>query len=239
MNQGHPSLPQIPFEFGNYQQNDFESFLTGENETLLNVLNKIANKQSTHSLYLWGQSGTGKTHLLQAVCKQANEQEQHVAYIPLKQHKEISPEMLHDLGQLDLVCVDDLESLSGEVEWQQGLTWLYNELRDNNHSLLISGNTAPVNIPLEVDDLKSRLSWDQIYQINLPSDELKAEILKQKAAARSFDLSDDVIEYLIRRVDRDLASLMRILDKVDRASLAAKRKVTIPFVKELIEADRL
>lgn len=234
MNQGHPSLPQIPFEFGNYQQNDFTSFFVGENKTLLNVLSKLSNKENKHRLYLWGASGTGKSHLLQAVCKQANEHEQHVAYIPLKQHKEMSPDMLHDLGMLDLVCIDDLESIQGETEWQQGLTWLYNELRDNDHSLIISAATSPANIELEVEDLKSRLGWDQVYQISSPSDDLKIEILKQKAEARSFKLNDEVIEYIIRRVDRDLGSLLKILDDIDQASLAAKRKVTIPFVKELL-----
>lgn len=231
---GHPSVAQIPFQFGDFQQNDLASFLPGENQTLLQLLHTIANKESVHSLYQWGAKGTGKTHLLQAVCKQAHELGQHVAYIPLTQHNDISPEMLHDLGDLDLVCIDDLECICGQVAWQQGLTWLYNELRDNHHSLIISANCAPVNIALEIDDLKSRLSWDQVYQIKPANDDLKIQILKQKAEARSFELADDVIEYLIRRVDRDLTSLMNILDEIDHASLAAKRKITIPFVKELI-----
>jgi DnaA-homolog protein len=228
------SLPQIPFQFGNFQQNDLATFLPGENETLLKLIDTIANKDKTHSLYLWGESGTGKTHLLQAACKQAAESNLHVAYIPLKQLAELSAEMLHDLGELDLVCVDDLDSVAGQTEWQQGLTWLYNELRDNNHSMIISGNKSPTNIALEVEDLKSRLEWDQLTQIKSPDDELKGQILKQKANERSFELSDEVIEYLIRRVERDLGSLMEILDKIDHASLAAKRKITIPFVKELI-----
>ena len=95
-------------------------------------------------------------------------------------------------------------------------------------------NTAPTTIPLEIEDLRSRLNWDQAYQLKPANDETKLEILKQKASERSFDLGDDVIEYLMRRVDRDLSSLLKILDKIDHASLAAKRKITIPFVKELI-----
>jgi DnaA-homolog protein len=234
MTSGSTSVPQIPFQFGNNQQHDLASFLPGENQTLLHLLNTIANNENPHCLYLWGLSGTGKTHLLQAVCKQANESNLHVAYIPLKQLDEISIEMLHDLGELDIVCIDDLECIAGHKEWQQGLTWLYNELRDNKRSLVMSANISPVNISLEVDDLKSRLSWDQVYPIKQASDELKVQILKQKAVARSFELGDDVIEYIIRRVDRDLTSLIEILDEIDHASLAAKRKITIPFVKELI-----
>jgi DnaA-homolog protein len=228
------SLPQIPFQFGDFQQNDFASFLPGENQELLTLFSAISKKQEVHRLYLWGESGTGKTHLLQAACKQASESELQVAYLPLKQLSEFSPEMLHDLGALDLVCIDDIECVAGEIEWQQGLVWLYNELRDNEHSMIISANVSATNIELEVDDLKSRLSWDQVLRIKEADDELKIEILKQKANARSFELSDEVIEFLIRRVDRDLGSLMELLDKIDHASLAAKRKITIPFVKELI-----
>lgn len=228
------SVAQIPFQFGNNQQHDLAMFLQGENETLLQLLKSIANNEHPHCLYLWGLQGMGKTHLLQAVSKKANELNLHVAYIPLKQLNDISVEILHDLGDLDIVCIDDLECITGHRQWQQGLTWLYNELRDNGHSLVMSANISPTNIPLEVDDLKSRLSWDQVSQIKPPSDELKIQILKQKAELRSFELSDDVIEFIIRRVDRDLGTLMRILDKIDHASLAAKRKITIPFVKELI-----
>ena len=231
---GNSSLPQIPFQFGDFQQNDFASFLPGENQELLTLLNAISKKQEVHRLYLWGESGIGKTHLLQAACKQASETDLQVAYIPLKQLEEMSPEILHDLGELDLVCVDDIECVAGHVEWQQGLTWLYNELRDNEHSIIISANISATNIALEVEDLKSRLAWDQVVKIKSSDDELKIEILKQKANARSFELSDEVIEFLIRRVDRDLGSLMELLDKIDHASLAAKRKITIPFVKELI-----
>ncbi len=230
------SSAQIPFQFGDFQKNDLASFLPGDNQDLLKLINLITNIDISHSLYLWGESGTGKSHLLQAACKQAADNELHVAYIPLKQFEELSAEMLHDLGELDLVCVDDIEFVAGQREWQQGLTWLYNELRDNQHSMIISGNKSPTNIYLEIEDLKSRLGWDQIAQIKSPDDDLKIEILKQKANARSFELTDEVIEFLIRRVDRDLGSLITVLDKIDHASLAAKRKVTIPFVKELINS---
>ncbi len=225
---------QIPFQFGDFQKNDLESFLTGENEALIKLIKQITNKETNHTLYLWSDSGTGKSHLLQAACKQAAESELHVAYIPLNQLDELSAEMLHDLGELDLVCIDDVEEVIGQIEWQQGLTWLYNELKDNEHSLIISGHTSPASSKLELDDLKSRLSSDQVIQIKSPNDELKVEILKQKANERSFELSDEVIEFLIRRVDRNLTSLIEVLDKIDHASLAEKRKITIPFVKGLI-----
>lgn len=225
---------QIPLEFGDFQKNDFDSYLAGHNQIFVEQLRKIALNEVKHCVYLWGMSGSGKSHLLQAACKLASEHDNHVAYIPLKQIDELSPEMLHDLGALDFVCIDDLDFLSGKLEWQQALVWLYNELRDRNHSLLMSACISPSTIALEVEDLKSRLSWDQVYQLKSPDDDLKIEILKQKATARSFELSDEVVEYLMRRVDRDLNTLINILDQIDHASLAARRKITIPFIKEIL-----
>lgn len=228
------SSSQIPFQFGNFEKNDLASFLPGKNQELIKLIDLISKKQAIHFLYLWGESGTGKTHLLQAACKQASETGMHVAYIPLEQNAELSVDILHDLGEMDLVCLDDLEFVIGEIEWQQGLVWLYNELRDNGNSIIISSNKSHKNIDLDVIDLKSRLNWDQVIQMKSPDDELKIEILKQHANARSFDLGDDIIDYLIRRVDRNLGSLMAVLDKIDHASLVEKRKITIPFVKDLI-----
>ena len=235
MNSKRISLPQIPFEFGNFQKIDFTSFIEGENQDLLDFLNTMTKKKKNDCLYIWGSQGTGKTHLLQAACKQADDMNSQVTYIPLKQYEEFDSEIFNGLGKLDLICVDDLEFISGNLEWQQRLTLLYNEIRDNNNSIIISSTSSPKNIKIELDDLKSRLVWGQVYKINPPNDDLKIEILKRKASERSFELSKSVAEFLIHRTDRDLNSLIKILDVIDHSSLAAKRKVTIPFVKKLID----
>ena len=235
MNSKRISLPQIPFEFGNFQKIDFTSFIEGENQDLLDFLNTMTKKKKNDCLYIWGSQGTGKTHILQAAGKQADDMNSQVTYIPLKQYEEFDSEIFNGLGKLDLICVDDLEFISGNLEWQQRLTLLYNEIRDNNNSIIISSTSSPKNIKIELDDLKSRLVWGQVYKINPPNDELKIEILKRKASERSFELSKSVAEFLIHRTDRDLNSLIKILDVIDHSSLAAKRKVTIPFVKKLID----
>jgi len=235
MNSKRISLPQVPFEFGNFQKIDFTSFIEGENQDLLDFLNTMTKKKKNDCLYIWGSQGTGKTHLLQAACKQADDMNSQVTYIPLKQYEEFDSEIFNGLGKLDLICVDDLEFISGNLEWQQRLTLLYNEIRDNNNSIIISSTSSPKNIKIELDDLKSRLVWGQVHKIKPPNDELKIEILKRKASERSFELSESVAEFLIHRTDRDLNSLIKILDVIDHSSLAAKRKVTIPFVKKLID----
>ncbi len=226
---------QIPLQFGHYQQFDFDSFSEGNNLAVIEQLRQIARNDVQHHVYLWGVNGLGKTHLLQAACKLASENQLHVAYVPLHMVDEFSPEMLHDLGMLDLVCVDDLDCVKDKVSWQQSLVWLYNELRDNRHSLIMSASTQPKLLSLELEDLQSRLEWDLVLQLQSPDEKTKINILKEKARARAFELPDDVIEYLIRRVNRDLPSLIMILDRIDHASLAEKRKITIPLIRKVLE----
>ncbi len=235
MNLNHSVPMQIPFKFGQDPKIDLDSFLPNKNEPILDLLNAIASKDKRHHLYLWGGAATGKTHLLQAVCKRANDYGHQVAYIPLDKRAEINTNILDDLGLFDIVCIDDIDAIGHDLQWQQGLTWLYNELRDNHHSMLMSSKVLPQDSPLQLADLKSRLAWDQIYQIQPPDDALKIMILKQKAQARSFELSDDVVDYLMRRVDRDLNSLVKIIEGIEQASFAAKRKITIPFLRQVLE----
>ena len=230
----YPSSTQIPFKFDNFKKRDFDSFFQGENKDLLYFLNTMIKTRSNNSIYIWGPQGTGKTHLLQAACKQANEMDWHVTYIPLEQYRDFSIDILDGLGKLDLVCIDDLEFIIDNIEWQQRVTLLFNEIRDNKNSIIISSKISPNNIKIGLDDLKSRLVWGHVFKIKAADDELKIKILKKEANERSFNLNDDVVEFLIRRSNRDLTSLIEILDEIDRSSLAAKRKITVPFVKELI-----
>ncbi len=226
---------QIPLRFGNFQQYDFDRFLPCGQSELVELLTHIAMGQSRHHVYVWGPPSSGKSHLLQAACKKASESGLQVAYVPLNHIAEFSPDMLHDLGTLDLVCVDALENLSTHVTWQQSLVWLYNELRDNHHSMLIAGRDAPHAVQLELDDLRSRLAWDQVFQLRQANDDVKKDIMRQHAADHAYDLPEDIIEFLMNRVDRDLSSLIDLLEKLDEASLAEKRKLTIPFIKSIIE----
>ncbi len=237
MNAEHSALKQIPLQFGKFQQIEFETFLTETKTELLELIRKIASGEETQHLYLWGATATGKSHLLQAACKLAGQAQRQVAYIPLEQILEFKPEMLHDLGMLNLVCVDSLECVSESIEWQQTLVWLYNELRDNGHSMIIAGNASPANIDLSIEDLRSRLNWGLVFQLDIPSDEQKIVILKQLAKKSGFEFPDEVAQYLIQRVERDLHSLVKILNRIDEYSLAEKRKITVPLVRKMLESS--
>ena len=226
---------QIPLEFGFRETADFGHFIEGPNTELCKLSRSIALGEIYQSVYIWGQAATGKSHLLQAVCNLASQTDLNVAYIPLSQYAELSPEMLKGLDSLHMVCVDDIDCIVGQSEWEQALFHLYNRLRDQHRSLLMTGAKGPRDLAFQLQDLKSRIIWDLTYHLQSLSDMDKISLLQKKADTRSFEIPEEVAAYLVKNVKRDLPSLLELLDKFDQASLTEQRKLTIPFVKSLIQ----
>jgi len=226
---------QIPLQFGFRETADFEHFIEGPNSEVCTVCRSIALGETVHSIYLWGQAATGKSHLLQAVCNLASQNDLNVAYIPLHQHAEFSPEMLEGLEHLAMVCVDDVDSIAGQEAWEQALFHLYNRLREQQKSLLMTGSKGPRDLAFQLQDLKSRVSWDLTYHLQALSDKDKINLLQKRANTRNFKIPEEVAAYLVKNVKRDLPSLLELLDKLDQATLTEQRKLTIPFVKTLIQ----
>jgi len=183
-------------------------------------------------VYLWGATGTGRTHLLQAACQGAAAAGATAVYLPLAQHAEFSPELLEGLETTRLVCLDDVDAIAGLDAWEQALFHLYNRLRDSERRLLAAADRAPGALPLNLADLRSRLGWGPVFQLRALSDTDKLAALKLRALHRGLELSDEVGQYLLKRCPRDLHSLFSLLDSLDRAALAAQRRLTIPFVRE-------
>lgn len=229
------SRVQIPLEFGFRETSDFGCFIEGPNSEVCKLSRSIALGETFQSIYIWGQAATGKSHLLQAVCNLASETDLGVAYIPLSRYAELSPEMLEGLHYLHMVCVDDIDCIVGQSEWERALLHLYNRLRDQQRPLLMTGSKGPRDLALQLQDLKSRIIWDLIYHLQPLSDTDKISLLQKRADTRSFEISAEVAAYLIKNVKRDLPSLLELLDKFDQATLAEKRKLTIPFVKLLMQ----
>jgi DnaA family protein len=226
------SQSQIPLPFIRFDRFDFAGYVAGPNAAVLDILIRTARGQSRGNLYLWGPSGTGKSHLLQAASSCAADQQLRVAYIPLAQLADLTPGMLQGLDMLDLVCIDDLQHAAGSAPWEQALFHLFNRLRERGRPLLMSADQGPQSIGIQLPDLQSRLAWDLVFHLQ-PLDEASLiQALQRRARARMFDFPDEVLDYLVKRVSRDTHSLFRLLDRLDEASLASKKKITIPFVKE-------
>ncbi len=234
MNRSLPGV-QIPLEFGFREAADFEHFIEGPNVEVCTVSQTIALGETIHSIYLWGQAATGKSHLLQAVCNLASQHDRNAVYIPLNQHAEFSPEMLEGLEHLAMVCVDDVDCIAGQITWEQALFHLYNRLREQQKPLLMTGSKGPRDLAFQLQDLKSRVSWDLTYHLEALSDTDKINLLQKRANTRNFEIPEEVAAYLVKNVKRDLPSLLKLLDIFDQATLTEKRKLTIPFVKTLIK----
>lgn len=186
-------------------------------------------------LYLWGSKGSGKSHLLQACCQEVKIN-QSAIYLPLRVLHEWGPETIEGLDEQALICIDDIEIIAQNSAWEEALFHLYNRIKDAEQTLLIiAGNQPPNTLPISLPDLRSRLGWGLVFQLNELSDEEKINTLKEHARKRGFDLSESVAQFLVNRSSRNMHDLHQLLNRLDDASLVAQRKITIPFVKEVLE----
>ncbi|MFQ5487069.1 MAG: DnaA regulatory inactivator Hda [Gammaproteobacteria bacterium] len=226
---------QLPLGIRLKDSNTFANFVSGPNGEVLAYLQ--SQLRGGAAVYLWGAGGTGKTHLLQAACHEAGKAGLRTAYVPLTCWRELSVELLEGLEAVDLVCLDDVAAVAGQPAWEVALFHLYNRLRDAGGNLLASGPLPPASLPLALPDLRSRLAWGMVFQLQPLGDEEKLVGLCRRARDRGLELPEKVGRYLLQRCPRDMSTLFCLLDSLDRASLAAQRRLTIPFVKEVMDAQ--
>ena len=202
-----------------------ENFVSGRNVELLSALrHTLATAQGERGLYIWGETGSGKSHLLQASVERARVAGQSAVYACGE-----VPEAAQ------VVAVDDVEKLDDTA--QIGLFALYNRMRESGGMLLVSGTQAPAFLQLR-DDLRTRLGWGLVYQVHALSDTEKAQALWQHALARGLELPNEVTTYLLRHGRRDLPALLATLDALDERCLRLKRAASVPLLKEVMRGDQ-
>lgn len=212
----------------------FSHYFSGKNQELIEHLKGISLQAGEPFIYLWGSCGVGKTHLLQACCHWAYAAGVSCTYIPFSEIKAFTPEIFEDLEKLQLVCIDDVHKLAGEAVWEEAFFHFFNRMRAAGSHLVVSANNIPQEIGGVLPDLVSRLSWGLTFQIQPLSDEEKMIALQRRAQERGMHLSEEVAQYMLRHYPRDLSSMFKALDQLDRASLAEQRRLTKPFVKEVL-----
>jgi DnaA family protein len=207
-----------------------ENYLPAEQlQPLLKALQRQLTPAGEPIIYVCGAAGCGKSHLLQAACHLAGES---ALYLPLRELAQYAPvEVLGGVETLDLVCLDDIESVLGNEDWELALFNLFNRARQWGCRLLLAGDGPPRVQTVTMPDLRSRLSWGVVFQLPLPDDEALSAILSFRAARRGLSLPDEVASYIVHRAPRSLERLLELLDQLDRASLEEKRALSIPFVK--------
>jgi DnaA family protein len=194
-------------------------------------------KTSQQPIFLWGAAGTGKTHLLQAACRLAQELGVSPLYVPLADVVDLSPALLEDVEQSPLVCLDDVERAAGRAEWEAALFSLLEQLRSVGGLLIAAAGAPPANLGLRLPDLTSRLAWGTVYALQVLGDPEKLEAIRLRSRNRGFEMSEDVAHYILSRYPRDMHSLFELLERIDRASLTHQRRVTIPFLQRLEKMD--
>lgn len=214
----------------------FENFCPLGNEELVATLIRLAQQPVPGFTSLWGSAASGKSHLLQAVCQTAGQAGYRAIYLPLADLLESDPEELDLFAAMDLVGIDDLNQLVGHRPWQEALYRLYNALLQSQGCLLVAASRPAREVPLELADLKSRLGWGPCYQVQELDHAYRGQVLQQRAREWGIDLADESVHFLLTRQQRDLHSLITLLERLDRASLAEQRRLTVPFIREQLQA---
>jgi len=209
----------------------FESFLATGNEPLVAFLQDLCADPAGPGAWLRGGRSTGKTHLLQAVCERARDRAQ---FLPMGSFVDVGPDILDGLSSRQFVCLDNVERIAGREDWELALFGLFNALSDTGGLLLCSATAAPRASGFVLPDLVSRFSRLPLFKLNSLQDSNRIEALQLRAHHRGLDLPSDAAQYLLHRSSRDMASLYGLLDKLDSESLVAQRRLTIPFVREVL-----
>jgi DnaA-homolog protein len=232
-------MQQIPLEVQLKKQNTFQEFLAGENSQAVEALKKLCatptHQLDENFLFIWGEPQSGRTHLLQACCHQINTLNGNATYLPGKHLHKLSPSMLENLERNQIICIDDISLLMQSKLWEEALFHLFNKVKEQSTRLVISSSCPPAQLNSALADLKSRLSWGLVFKLHRLDDESKLIALQQQAQLRGITLTRPAGEFLLSHIARDWNSLLQALDTLDHASLKHQRKLTIPFIKEILK----
>ncbi len=230
---------QLPLALRYPPDQRFESFVgVGAGDGAVAQLRTLAEGTGADDkLYLAGAGGVGKTHLLLAACAHADAAGRRAAYLPLATASGRLRDALDALDGYDLLALDGLDAVAGHRDDEVALFDAHNRVHDAGGALLYSARAMPDALPLLLPDLRSRLSQCTRLVLEPLDDDGRREVLRLRAARRGLQLEDAALDWLLRRVGRDLANLTALLDTLDRASLAAQRRITVPFLRQTLGPD--
>ena len=210
----------------------FETYAAGANAGAVEALRRLAGGIARAPVWIYGARGTGRSHLLQAACAAAGDAGLAAAYLPLAQVRQDGAQRLDGFEDLDLVALDDVESVAGDPAFEAALFRLYNGLAEHGGGLAVAAASSPSGTALRLPDLASRLGASEVHRLEPLAETEQPDALRRRAERRGLELPDDTLAFLTRRAPRDFATLCRMLDALDIESLAAQRRLTVPFVRD-------
>ncbi|MDP1931201.1 MAG: DnaA regulatory inactivator Hda [Gammaproteobacteria bacterium] len=226
---------QLPLEITLDDHATFDNFFVASlNDQLFDYLTADSGSKMQQYSCIWGSEGAGCTHLLQAICHQSDARATPAFYFPLQNLHEYNPDVFEGLETFSLVCLDDVQNVAGNAEWELALFSLFNRLRENGSQLVVAANVNPRQMPVRLPDLLSRLQSGIVFQLHVLDDSDKLLALQLRARQRGFDLPEEVAAYVLQRNDRRMSCLFDLLDRLDQHSLETQRRITIPLVRELM-----
>ena len=228
-------MGQLPLALALADYARFETFVDGGNAAAVRHVRSLADG-SPGTVWISGPAASGKTHLLQAVCRSAAQAGRRAMYVALLDEHATDPAILSGLEGLDFLALDCVERVARDAAWERQLFVLFNEIAAKRGGLLLAALVPPAAAGFELRDLASRAAGAVAYRLQPLAHGDRLDALLAHARARGLDLERDAAEYLLARVDRDMAGLGRWLERLDRSSLAEQRKVTIPFIRSLLAA---
>jgi DnaA-homolog protein len=227
--------PQLPLGLALRDSARFDSYFPGQNREVVASLQAAARGEGESLIYIAAPAGLGKTHLLQAACHAAGECRRTSAYLPLNDLRHTPAAVFEGLEQLEMVCLDDVDAIAGELLWEHALFGLFNRLRDAGRTLLVTALLRPDEAGFGLPDLVSRLGWGVCYVLRPMAEADVMDALVCRARGRGLELPEETAQFLLRRFPRDLPTLFALFDTLDFASLVEQRRLTIPFVKSVLE----
>ena len=228
---------QLPLQFEHRVNRSFHNFYSGNNQEVIDHLKNCIAGTGEQQIYIWGGKGLGKSHLLQAASQLAQEFNKTAFYYALIKDALPSIDILTGLDEYEIVCFDNIEVIAGHSEWELGFFNFYNLHRDQGFKLILSSECPPNWLPIQLQDLKTRMNWGLTLKLHDLSDDDSIKALAFKARQMGFEFSPKIGRFLLKHYARDLNVLWELLDRLDQATLAAKRKLTLPFLKEILSKD--
>ncbi len=229
--------PQIPLQLMPLRDSRFEDFVSGPNQAVVEALKHMPDEPGSN-IFLFGGEGSGKTHLLNALCHATRERQGRAFYLALKRLPKDAIASLQGLEKLDLVCVDDLHVIAGDQAWEEALFHCFNRIREANGRLLVSSRKRLSALDLGLPDLASRLTWGLRLQLLPLEDHDKLAVINFHSSALGYSLPEDVLQYLLKRHDRSMAALIQSVEKLHQAALTNKRRITVPLAREVLKAGK-
>ena len=226
-------MKQLPLGVRWPDQSTFANFLAGPNRQVVEELRGL--RERPRMVWIWGPAASGKTHLLQAACNEAGAVGRRAAYFPLDPRAGLAAAAIAGCEQLDVVCMDDVDHAAGASEWEGALFSLYNAMLEQQRSLVLGATVPPAGLSWRLADLASRMNAALILALRPLQEREQLAALALHASARGLELPEETAHYLMTRFPRDLRTLCGLLDTLDTASLAAQRRLTVPFIKQVID----